>query len=112
MLIRDVIKDYLPLPNIPVPRKAPKMKIPDIQLRSVARLLSPFGRYELARPPIHSSKPLTFEAIGQDTGFVLYETTLPEMKMDPSALMIPNLRDRAHVLINDVSISYCFTYRL
>lgn len=104
MQIRDAIKDYLPLPSTPVPRRAPKMKLPDVRLRSLTTLLSPIARREFGRTPIFSEKPLTFEAIDQFSGFLLYETKLPVMRIDPSVLTIPKLNDRAHVLIDDVLI--------
>lgn len=104
MLIRDAIKDYLPLPNISVPARVPKMTLPPIQMIAKEMLLSPIARRKLGQAPIKSRLPLSFEAINQYSGFVLYETILPKLKYDPSILSIPKLNDRAIVLIDDVSI--------
>lgn len=102
MLIRDVIKDYLPLPNISVPERAQKMTLPPIEMIFKEMLLSSSSRQNLGRPPIKSPDPLSFEAIDQNSGFVLYEAVLPKLKFDPSILAIPELNDRAIVLIDDV----------
>lgn len=103
MLIRDAIKDYLPLPNISVPARALKMSLPRIQLNPIITLLSPTARQKLARSPVKSHKPITFEKLDQYSGFVLYETVLPKLKYDPSILSVPKINDRAIVLVDDVS---------
>lgn len=102
-LIRDVIKDYLPMPNISIPEQSPKMKLNSIHLSPMFMLLSSMGRNIFGRQSIVSEKPLTFEALNQFSGFVLYETKLPTTRVDPSVLKINDLRDRAIVLIDDVS---------
>ncbi|XP_055296881.1 beta-galactosidase-like [Sitodiplosis mosellana] len=100
-ILRDVIKDFLPLPNISIPLKSPKMKIPTIEVHAKAALLSPASRQILGSEVIQSEKPLTFEEINQFSGFVLYETELPKLKKDPSILTIPTLHDRAIVTIDN-----------
>lgn len=101
--IRDVIKDYLPLPNISIPELGQKMTLDSIKLSPKIVLLSPMGRNIFGRVPIESDKPLTFETLDQFSGFVLYETKLPALRVDPSVLKINGLRDRAIVLIDNVS---------
>lgn len=103
-IIRDVIKDYLPLPNIPLPVESRKMTLKTVTLKPAASFLSTQSRNLLGRAPIESEKPLTFETLNQYSGFVLYETTLPKLRIDPSVLKIPTLRDRAIVLIDNVSL--------
>lgn len=102
-ILRDVIKDFLPLPNISIPLKSPKMTIPTIEVHAKAALLSSVSRQILGSEVIQSEKPLTFEQINQFSGFVLYETELPKLKMDPSILTIPTLHDRAIVTIDNVN---------
>lgn len=101
-ILRDVIKEFLPLPNITIPAKSPKMKIPTIQMHAKAALLSSTARQFLGNDVIQSEKPLTFEEINQFSGFVLYETELPKLDKDPSLLTIPTLHDRAIVTIDNV----------
>lgn len=107
MLIRDAIKAYLPLPNIPVPEREPKMRLDPVQLTPQTILLSDTARQLLASTPIISKVPLTFEAINQYSGFVLYETDLPRfLSRDPSLLVIDNLCDRAHIFVDGVSCRF------
>lgn len=104
MLIRNAIKDYLPLPNIPVPTRAPKMALPPVQLLPKAALLSPIARQKLGHLTNGTFKtPVTFERIDQYSGFVLYETELPNFRKDPNILSAPNVKDRAHVFVDNVS---------
>lgn len=103
MLIRDAIKDYLPLPNISVPTRAPKMKLPSVQLLPKAALLSPMARQLLGRTSNETfNVPVTFERLDQFSGFVLYETVLPNYRNDPSILTADDVKDRAHVFVDNV----------
>lgn len=102
-ILRDVIKEYLPLPNVSVPEKSPKMKIPTVEVHARAALLSSPARQILGTNVIQSEKPLTFEKINQYSGFVLYETELPKLNFDPTILTIPELHDRAIVTIDNVN---------
>ena len=108
LVLRDVIKDFLPLPNITVPEKAPKMELPAIQLRPKTTLLSQSSRNILGSKMITSQKPLKFEELNQFSGFVLYETMLPDRMLDPSVLRIPILHDRAIVYVDNVRINLYF----
>lgn len=101
MLIRDTIRNYSTLPNISVPARAPKLNLGTICLAPKCLLLSQMARQHLGRLPIKSQYPLTFEAIDQYSGFVLYETNLPRLRQ--GILSIPKLGDRAIVLVDNVS---------
>lgn len=104
--IRNTIQDFKSLPNMSLPVKAPKMKLPNLILSPLVRLLSSVARQQLGSKPIQSMIPLTFEAIDQFSGFVLYETILPKLRFDPAVLSIPKLGDRAHVLVDNVISSH------
>ena len=43
---------------------------------------------------------MTFEQIGQNRGFVLYETAIEKLFTDPAELAIDVLHDRANVYVN------------
>lgn len=103
MLIRDTIKNYSILPNTSVPARAPKLNLGKIYLAPKFTLLSEIVRQHLGRLPIKSQYPLTFEAIDQYSGFVLYETNLPWQRPMQAVLSIPKLGDRAIVLMDNVS---------
>lgn len=98
--IRKLISKYFPLPNIPVPEPTPKIKLPDIYLKPQAVLLDTSGRRYLTNYTRQAEKPMTFEALNQYSGFVLYETKLPKVSRDPALLAIRDLRDRAYVYVN------------
>lgn len=115
---------FIPLPNITVPEKTKKIKLPNILLRPLAVLqdstarmycflnclslngrvicfiqnVSIYFRY-LGTPPKYSDKPFTFEKMDQNSGFILYETNLPIIKRDPATLTLNLLRDRAYIYV-------------
>lgn len=103
--LRDVIKEFLTLPNIPVPEKTKTIKLESVKLSFQATILSDESRTHLGNTPMVSQKPLTFEELDQYSGFVLYETNLSKFSLDPSVLKIPVLHDRAHIFMNDVGPS-------
>lgn len=103
MLIRDVIKEYLPLPNISIPTQAPKIKLPPLQLTPLTTLLSPIARRKLVQKSIQSEKPLSFEELEQNAGFVLYEIVLPNLEFHRNTLLAEHIHDLAIVLVDDVS---------
>lgn len=98
--IRKLIGKYFPLPNVPVPDRLPKVKLPNVNLRPQATLTDSTGRKHLANYTRKSIAPRTFEELNQNSGFILYETTLPKDTRDPALLKIADLRDRAYVYVN------------
>lgn len=98
--LREVIGEYLPLPDIPLPVAQPKLELGPVAMRPIAGLLSTRGRAALGINVEPTDLPLSFEALNQYSGFVLYETRLPELKIDPSLLVVKNLHDRAQVLVD------------
>lgn len=106
MALRELIVQYLPAPYVPIPIVMPKMALSDIQMTPCATLLSDIGRRILGEMPFMSSKPLTFEALNQFAGLILYETQMPTITRDPSLLLIERLHDRAHIFVDDVSIGH------
>lgn len=91
---RDVIAKYRPAsqPLPPVPAAKPSVALPPVQFGPATSLL------DRLPAPVASAQPLTFEALKQAYGFVLYRTTVPGggSKM----LKIKDLRDYAVVLVN------------
>jgi beta-galactosidase len=94
---------YLPLLNNTAPTPAPKGSYNTVILNPIAPLLDQNIRQALGKEPLRSAFPLTFEELGQRYGFVLYETTLAHPVSDPALFSIPDLSDRAVVLLDDVS---------
>lgn len=100
---RDVIKDYLPMPNLNVPQATPKMKLPSIKMQAKTTLFSTWSRFVLGSELKTSNKTLTFEDLNQNNGFVLYETRLPDSLPNPSSLQITKMHDEAYIYVNNVS---------
>jgi beta-galactosidase len=97
--IRDIIAKYIDVPNGTLPQPSPKLAFGPVTLMSVGTI------FELlpvltAGEPVVAETPLTFEALSQPHGYVLYEKVLME---DYSAdiLSVPEIHDRAYVFIND-----------
>ena len=44
--------------------------------------------------------PLTFEQVGQENGFMLYETVIDKLYTDPAQLEIVGIHDRAYIFVN------------
>lgn len=93
---------YLQLPPIPLPDPSKKRKYDSINVTAIDKLFSGTGRSILGSKPIEGSdKLLTFEELDQFSGFVLYETMLPNaFERDPSNLVVEKLRDRALVYVD------------
>uniref|UniRef100_A0A8C0HC44 Galactosidase beta 1 like n=1 Tax=Chelonoidis abingdonii TaxID=106734 RepID=A0A8C0HC44_CHEAB len=99
--IRTVIGKFQPLPEGPMPPATPKYAYGHVPLRKQGEVLE---LLDVLCPggPIRSRFPLTFEAVKQAHGFVLYRTRLPRDVWDPAPLSAPpnSVCDRAYVLLN------------
>jgi beta-galactosidase len=94
MAFRGVIEKYLPIgTKLPaVPAAKPSTVLPVMKFTSTANLLD---RLPAA---VSNAKPLTFEALKQAYGFVLYRTTVAGG--GTKTLKINDVRDYAVVLVN------------
>uniref|UniRef100_A0A663MZG3 Galactosidase beta 1 like n=1 Tax=Athene cunicularia TaxID=194338 RepID=A0A663MZG3_ATHCN len=98
--IRTIISKFQPLPVGPMPPATPKYAYGWVALRKYANLLDvldvlcPSG-------PIQSQFPLTFEAIKQAHGFMVYHTQLPRDVLDPATLEAHphSVCDRGYVML-------------
>jgi beta-galactosidase len=82
------------LPPVPAPK--PTMQIPTISLTQTAALTNNLPL------PKSSAKPLTFEDLNQDYGFVLYRTSLQNAKS--GMLKLKELRDYAIIMVNGQTV--------
>ena len=94
MALRNLIGSYLPkgekLP--PIPDEIPAIEIPGI---SMQRFTSVWDNLPVA---VNSVQPKTFEAYGQDYGFILYKTELVGHKK--GKLTVTDIHDYATVFLN------------
>lgn len=100
------ITQFFNITPIPV-AQTPKLKLQSVQLNPLGYLLSEKGRTHLGRDhfdgtstTVSSQRPLSFEVMNQFSGFVLYETDLPILELDPTEIVVNNLHDRATVYID------------
>ncbi|XP_026563898.1 beta-galactosidase-1-like protein isoform X2 [Pseudonaja textilis] len=99
--IRAIIGKFQLVPAGPIPPPTPKFSYGYISLPlrvaflDILSLLSP-------GLPFHSSFPLTFEALMQTHGFMLYRTVLPDDILQPVLLSVleNGIHDLAYVLLN------------
>lgn len=96
------------MPDVPIPQPAAKGAYDAVALHPVANLFDEPLMAALGRLPVTFDTPLTFEALGQRYGFVLYEATAPSYVTDPALLQVPGIADRAIVFVDSVSGSRCF----
>ena len=92
---RSVIEKYRPAdqpPLPPVPAAKPAIALPAIALGPAASVLAGLPA------PVASAHPLTFEALHQAYGFVLYRATVPGGRA--GLLKIKELRDYGLVFVN------------
>ncbi|WP_460503385.1 glycoside hydrolase family 35 protein, partial [Hymenobacter agri] len=94
LAFRKVIAKYLPAgqPLPAVPAAKPSTALPTMQLTRTASLLANLPA------PVASATPLTFEALKQAYGFVLYRTTVDGG--NTKTLKLNDLRDYAVVMVN------------
>ncbi|MFG2907463.1 beta-galactosidase family protein [Kitasatospora sp. NPDC048286] len=92
---REVIARHAPVPAEPVPAPAPKLAPGTVELTECAGLLDQVHALGRAVP---SGRPLSMEQLGQDFGFVLYETIVP--MAGPAVLRVGEVRDRAQVFVD------------
>ncbi|WP_405015904.1 beta-galactosidase [Kitasatospora sp. NBC_00070] len=92
---RQVIAKYAPVPAEPVPARAARTGSAAVPLTTSAPLLANLPTLGEA---VHAERPLTMEQLGQDFGFVLYRTTLPNP--GPALLEVGAVHDRAQVFVD------------
>ncbi|XP_063239683.1 beta-galactosidase isoform X2 [Bacillus rossius redtenbacheri] len=98
--LREVIGQYLPLPNMTLPEPAEKGDYGQVQLSPVASLLDPVILAAFSSENVTRQHPLTFEQLGHRYGFVLYQTRVPARAPDPAVLDLAEFSDRAYVFVN------------
>jgi len=99
--IKNVIKKYLAVPDIPVNKSDVKGNYGSVTLTPVHSLLeaSSGPAYDLGGKVINSTYPLTFEAMNHSTGIVVYQTLVTDLFKDPAKLSVPGIRDRGYVFV-------------
>ncbi|XP_006636774.2 beta-galactosidase-1-like protein [Lepisosteus oculatus] len=101
LAIRDVISRFREVPEGPMPPATPKYAYGYITLKKVGNIT---GLLDTLCPqgPLQSLYPLTFEAMKQYYGYMLYQTKLPRTLEQATPLISPlnGVHDRGYVLVN------------
>ncbi|XP_032210760.1 beta-galactosidase-1-like protein [Mustela erminea] len=101
--LRNVISEFQEIPLGPLPPPSPKMTLGPLPLQLDGDLLA-FLDFLCPQGPISSILPMSFEAVKQDRGFVLYRTYLTYTVSEPTQFWVPNngVHDRAYVMVDGV----------
>lgn len=79
------------------------MSLPSVVLKPIDSLLNKQFLRKIASPEIQNLTPLTFEALNQYSGLVLYEALLPtNLKSDPMKLTVEKVHDLGYVFVDTV----------
>ncbi|XP_064443156.1 beta-galactosidase-1-like protein isoform X2 [Mirounga angustirostris] len=99
--LRNVISEFQEIPLGPLPPPSPKMMFGPLTLHLDGDLLA-FLDFLCPQGPIRSILPMSFEAVKQDRGFVLYRTYLTYTVSEPTQFWVPNngVHDRAYVMVD------------
>ena len=89
--LRDLIARYAGAPS-PLPEPVPAMDIPPVSMSAWSTVWAGLP------PPVMSVQPATFEAYGQDYGFMLYRTSLIGRRS--GLLTVTDLHDYGLVFLN------------
>jgi beta-galactosidase len=92
---REVITRRTGAPETALPEPSKKLNLLGVALTQSAPLLGSLDRLGEA---VSAPRPLAMEELGQDFGFVLYETRLPAA--GPVVLEAEDVRDRAQVFVD------------
>jgi beta-galactosidase len=94
MAIRELLQKHSAKPLPAVPARIPVLKLTDIALTKA----TDFFEWKKNIKPVVSDTPLTFEALDQGHGFVLYSRSFTQPI--EGKLQVPGLRDYALVYVN------------
>jgi beta-galactosidase len=99
LAIRELIKQYVKYPVPDIPAKIPVITLPAIQLN---RSMDLFDLKNTLQPVV-ADTPLTFEALNQGHGYVLYSKRFTQPIQ--GALQLKGLRDYAVVYVNGKKVA-------
>nr|XP_012384176.1 beta-galactosidase-1-like protein isoform X2 [Dasypus novemcinctus] len=111
--LRDVISKFQEIPLGPLPPPSFKMMLGPLTLELSGTLLD-FLDFLCPQGPIRALFPMTFEAVKQDHGFMLYRTYLTHTFFEPTPLWVPKngVHDRAYVMVDGGVLERNMKHRL
>ena len=100
VMIRNVLKNYTKIPTMSV-KNGTKAYYGEVQLKLIGDVFSQLQKSDIFSGMRESYKPMTFEQLGQDNGFVLYQHIFNNTTTDPAVLEVKNLHDRGYVFVDN-----------
>ena len=103
-ILRDTIAKYEKIPPIPIPPNTTKFAYGKVQMTKMTNLLDELPKLSAPLGPWFEPYPFTMEQIGQNYGFILYQTKIPpkfansEVVLNISSLV----RDRAIIYVGKI----------
>ncbi|OME96722.1 MULTISPECIES: glycoside hydrolase family 35 protein [Paenibacillus] len=95
--VRKVLEKHLPLQPLALPAPLPVNVFGEIRFTECAALLDSL---KALVSPLERTCPEPMEAVGQDYGFIYYETTVSGPRMD-CKLVLQDVHDRALIFLDD-----------
>ncbi|KAK8782258.1 hypothetical protein V5799_016403 [Amblyomma americanum] len=101
--LRTAIGKYIPLKQGKLPKGSPKMKLDAVETSRSLLLKDVMDHFRdkkwLKRAT--STYPMTFEELGQDFGFLVYKTEVPEDLNGEYLMVLHGLRDMAQLFVRE-----------
>jgi beta-galactosidase len=94
--VREVLSKYVDLPELQLPTPIPKASYGRVTVQEAAGL---FDQLDKLSSPIYTAAPETMETLGQNDGFIVYETSISGPRKE-SELVIQDCHDRALVFVD------------
>ncbi|WP_125665700.1 glycoside hydrolase family 35 protein [Paenibacillus baekrokdamisoli] len=95
--VREVLSKYVDLPELQLPSPIPKAAYGRVTVQQAAGL---FDQLDRLSSPIRTAAPQTMETLGQNDGFIVYESNISGPRGE-SELVIQDCHDRALVFLGD-----------
>ena len=111
-ILRDTIAKHDKIPVIPIPANTTKFGYGKVQMNRLSSFLDAVPKLSAPHGPVYSSFPMTMEQIGQNYGFVLYQTQIPQRFAQSTVILTIStlVRDRAIIYIGKIRQATLFRH--
>ena len=111
-ILRETIAKHEKVPEIAIPPNTTKFAYGKVQMAQLSTFLDVVPKLSAPHGPVNSTFPLTMEQIGQNYGFILYRTQIPQQFAQSSVIFnISSLvRDRAIIYVGKIRQATVFRH--
>ena len=112
-ILREIIAKYEKIPPIPILVNTTKFAYGKVQMTKMLKFFDALPNLSTPYGPVNSSFPLTMEQIGQNYGFVLYQTRIPPRFAQSNVTLSFNksIRDRGIIFVGEIRQATVFRRR-